>query len=48
MGIAYTRKTGMRKFYWWPKRLTLAHNPTIYRLGWWNFSFVGLAKKESK
>lgn len=26
-------------FKWLPYRLTMPHNPAIYRWGWWNFSF---------
>ena len=25
--------------FWRPKRLTLAHNPAVYRWLWWNFTW---------
>ena len=32
-----TRSLRMALKYWWPKRLTLKHNPRIHAWLWWNF-----------
>lgn len=31
-----------KKWYWWPKRLTLYINPPIYRWGIWNFCKINV------
>jgi hypothetical protein len=38
LGFRFTRAAYGKRFYVLPRRLTLPHNPAIYRWGYWNFS----------